>query len=128
MKTPRVLLIALASMVSLMACTTMHLPAPELPSPESRLSHDWLSSASCIRSGKFTVYYYGTARRTEGAPSRPWIGTITGDILVLSPTNAVACPSGTVLLGAGSRISIKGPHRTRITETGKVPWKHLLSK
>ena len=126
MKTHNILLVALASMPCFTGCTTTQAPMPVLPSLESRLSRDWLSTASHIRSGSHIVFYHGTAHRTEGTPRSPWLGTVTGDILALSPTNAIVCPSGTVTLDAANRISIKGPHRTNITDAAKASWKHLL--
>ena len=126
MKPRRILPILFAAHLALGACTSPKSSTAALPSLDSRLSRDWLASASRIRSGERTVYYHGSAHRTAGTSRIPWHGTISGDILALSPTGALVCPSGTVELGPDNRITVNGPSRTNVVAHGKGRWQHLL--
>jgi hypothetical protein len=97
-----------------------------VPPLDSRLSPDWLSSASRLRSGQRTVFYRGTAQPAAGTSDDRWQGVITGDILALSPTEAIVCPSGTIKLGPRDRITIHGAHRINLSAPGEGPWQPLL--
>jgi hypothetical protein len=137
----RVASVACASLLLLTGCgdqprktTTAVVPREEpprtalkLPSLESRLANDWSSGATRIDSRDGSIFFYGTSQRSspEGGP---WLGTVEGDILFVSPRQAVVIPSGKLTLGAGSSIKVSGPHRTVVAEPGKpVPWQSLLS-
>jgi hypothetical protein len=77
---------------------------------ESRLTREWLSKATRIESGDSVIYYRGSAVRSSPVNER-WLGTVTGDVLFLSPKQSIVVPSGTLTLLAGDRFKVTGRGR-----------------
>ncbi len=120
------ILFASAALCYLSACGSPPMRIPPGSPLGVHLAPAWIASAARRQSDQYTVYYRGIA--TAGAGSRPgaWLGTITGDILLLRQTEATVCPSGTVTLGPGSRLSIRGPSQIHLSAGPPVPWQTLL--
>jgi hypothetical protein len=80
-----------------------------------------------IQCGDSAIYYQGTAQR-DSAGDESWAGAVHGDILFLSPQQAVLIPSGTLTLTRGNRIKVAGPHRTELVRpTETLKWRQLLA-
>ena len=92
----------------------------------AHLAPAWIGSATRVQAGTYTVYYRGTAVAGLGSTSAAWGGTITGDVLLLSKTQAMVCPSGTVTISPAGAVSINGPHHWNLAPSGPLPWQNLL--
>jgi len=102
------------------------LAAPDLPKEiASRLAAKWLADARQIHTPEHVIYYHGSASGGTARDGKHWAGEIKGEILMLSPTMAIACPK--VLLGPTGSISIEGTHQIQIAD-GAPPWKKLLER
>jgi hypothetical protein len=97
---------------------------PKVPSLESRLSSEWLANATRIESGNRIVYFRGTAERASPA-DQPWLGTVKGNILLLSPSQSIVVPSGTLTLIEDEQLKWTGVSRSTL-HTEPPPFRHLL--
>lgn len=94
---------------------------------DTHFTPGWLKGATRLQSGTRAVYYRGSINPAKVPASGQWTGTITGDILVLSPVNATIIPTGTVILYPGEGIGINGPHKTLIADPKGPAWAPLLT-
>jgi hypothetical protein len=91
---------------------------------ESRLSRDWLARSTRIESGDSVIFYRGSAQRT--APeSEPWLGTVVGEVMYLSPKFAIVVPAGSLTLRAGDQHKATGRTYLRFW-SAPPPYGHLL--
>lgn len=101
--------------LALASATT--LAAASLPtSLESRLAPKWTQGAKQIRTPERVIYYHGSARGGVRSDGKHWAGVIKGEILVLTPMAAIACPK--VRLGSTGNVSITGSSQTRALPRG----------
>ena len=91
----------------------------------ARLATKWLSDAKQIRTPEHVIYYQGSATGGAAPDGKHWVGVIAGEILVLTPTMATACPM--VHLGQTGSISVKGPSQGKLVAE-PPPWKELLKQ
>lgn len=97
--------------------------AEDLPKEiAARLAPQWLADAEQIRTPEHVIYYRGSAVGSLAPDSKHWAGVIEGEVLVLTPTMAAACPK--VLLGPTGSISLVGKSQSKLVED--APWKKLL--
>ena len=91
----------------------------------SRLAEKWLADAKHIRTPEHVIYYHGSATGNTAPDGKHWEGEIVGEILVLTPTMAAACPKAR--LGVTGSISIEGTSQSKLVD-GAPPWKKLLDQ
>lgn len=98
----------------------------KVPPLKSYLAEDWYSGATRLDSGDSSIFFYGTSVRTS-PENGPWLGTVEGDILYVSPRQAIVVSAGKLTLSGGNSLKISGSHRAVVPEPGKpLPWKALL--
>jgi hypothetical protein len=98
----------------------------KVPPLKSYLAEDWYSGATRLDSGDGSIFFYGTSQRTS-PENEPWLGTVEGDILYVSPRQAILISAGKLTLTGGNSFKISGSHRAVVPEPGKpLPWKSLL--
>jgi hypothetical protein len=102
----------------------MVLAADDLPKAvATRLAPKWLAEARQIRTPEQVVFYHGSATGSTAPDGKHWAGEIVGEILVLTPAMATACPK--LRLSPTGGISVQGPHQIKLAE-GVPPWQKLL--
>ena len=102
------------------------LAADNLPKDiAARLDPKWLLDAKQLRTPEHVIYYHGSAVGDTAPDGKHWAGLIEGEILVLTPTTANACPK--VRLGPTGSIAVEGKSQMKLVD-GAAPWKELLQK
>ena len=102
------------------------LAADDLPKDiAARLATKWLADAKQIRTPEHVIYYHGSATGSIAPDGKHWAGEIEGEILLLTPTSAMACPK--LRLGPTGSITVQGPSQTKLVDDAP-PWKKLLGK
>jgi hypothetical protein len=114
----------LSACLAITSATTF--AADDLPKAiAARLAPRWLADAKQIRTPEHVIYYRGSARGGVAPDGKHWAGVIEGEILVLTPTMANACPK--VRLDPTGSISVEGASHMKVVDDAP-PWKKLLQK
>ena len=112
--------------VCLAIAAVTSLAADNLPKDiAARLAPKWLADAKQIRTPEHVIYYHGSATGSTAPDGKHWAGVIEGEILVLTPSMANACPK--VRLGPTGSISIEGVSQMKLADDAP-PWKKLLEQ
>ena len=102
------------------------LAAADLPKDiAARLATKWLADAKQIHTPEHVIYYHGSATGGIAPDGKHWAGAIEGEILLLTPTSAMACAR--LRLGPTGSIAVQGPSQTKLDDDAP-PWKKLLGK
>jgi hypothetical protein len=108
----------------LAACAAKPVPEPKKPAaavPErkSRITPETAKDAQKIKTKRFTIYYFGTARGEYNADRSDWVGTVSGDVLYMDDDRQAGMqrriqgPDVKMTVGHGN-VETQGEARTQI--------------
>ena len=122
--TPVTALCALFTVAIFSACATKPAPpvAPQAPKydADADTSSRWMAGKKRIQSQEATIYYDGTASGKLAADGERWVGTITGEYLVIFNTDHI--------MPAGGRIMSKSPGKLTISTDGDYATEGAVTK
>ena len=102
------------------------LSADDLPKNIAlRLAAKWIADAKQIRTPEHVIFYHGSATGSTTPDGKHWAGVIEGNVLVLTPTMAIACPN--LRLSPTGGITVIGPSQSKLVDDAP-PWKKLLEQ